>query len=265
LIRFTDITLGHFAPRDSVIHRLDSRTKILAGVILMTLIFLAPRLSSLLVIALGTIVLYQAARLNTGLAFRNIRPFLWILILTVIIHALFTEGHILIRLPLSLAVTTEGIHAGLFYSFRIVVLILSAALITLTTSPMALTDAIERFLKPLTRLGLPAHEIAMMMSISMRFIPTLMEETDRIRKAQISRGSRINGSPVQRIKGLIPLIIPLFVSTFRRANDLALAMEARCYRGGENRTSYQALRFRWVDGAALGVVAVSGIMILAWV
>lgn len=230
----------------------------------MALIFMAPRLSSLLLLASGIIVLYRAARLNASMAFRNIRPFLWILILTVLIHALFTEGRILIRLPLSLAVTADGIHAGLFYSFRIVVLIMSAAMITLTTSPMALTDAVERFLKPLTRLGVPAHEIAMMMSISMRFIPTLLEEAERIKKAQISRGSRIDGSPVQKIKGVIPLIIPLFVSTFRRANDLALAMEARCYRGGENRTSYQALRFRWTDAAALCAVTLSGILILVW-
>ncbi len=252
LIKIQDITLGQYAPGDSVIHCLDPRTKVLSTLFFMSLLLITHRLEILLLFFVLGFVFFIVSGLNPKLGLKNLRPFLWLFLLTFILNAMFTRGKILWKIPfLNVYITEEGIFQGVFYTLRIAILVVLANLLTLTTSPMSLTDGIERFLSPFKRIGIRSHEIAMMLSISLRFIPILIEEADRIRKAQISRGGSFEGNILKKIKSIVSLIVPLFLSTFRRANDLALAMDARCYRGGVGRTSYNILRFTWTDGAVL--------------
>jgi energy-coupling factor transport system permease protein len=191
-------------------------------------------------------------------ALKNLRAFLVLFVLTFVLHGFFTSGRILFKIPyLGTVFTYEGVVKGGFYTIRIGILIVLANLLTLTTSPMSLTDALTCFLKPFRKLGVPAHEIGMMISIALRFIPIFIEESDRIKNAQISRGAQFEGNMMNKIKNISSLIIPLFVSTFRRANDLAYAMESRCYRGGEGRTSYYVLKFCRNDLlASVGVICI---------
>ena len=254
------MTLGQYAHRESVIHKLDPRTKIISSLFLMMALLMTKRLEMIAIFAIVVPILFIIARLGFGLIFRNLRAFWGLFLLTFLIHGLFTPGQILWKIPfVSVFITHEGLSQGFSYALRIGSLIVLANLLTLTTAPMSLTDAIERFLKPLRRIGVPAHEIAMMLSISLRFIPILIDEAERIRKAQVSRGSQFEGHILKKIKGIIPLIIPLFLSTFRRAHDLSLAMDARCYQGGDKRTNYYVLRFRRSDGIALLMVLFFGI------
>ena len=208
-------------------------------------------------------VLFIVSKLGLALVLRNCRAFWGLFLLTFLIHGLFTPGKILFKMPMvPVFITQEGVYLGIVYMIRIGILIVLANLLTLTTSPMSLTDAIERFLAPFRRIGVPAHEIAMMLSISLRFIPILIDEAERIRKAQVSRGSQFDGNIFNKLRSIVPLIIPLFLSTFRRAHDLALAMDARCYQGGERRTNYYILRFRRIDGIALLTVFLFSIPIV---
>ena len=260
MIKIQDITLGQYAYRKSIIHSLDPRTKILLSLFFMGFVFITHRLEILFFFFGIVLALFVLSKLDIRLALRNLKPFLWLFLLTFILHGMFTKGRLLWKIPfMSLSITEEGLYQGGFYAFRIGVLITVANLLTLTTSPMSFTDAIERFLSPFRCLGVPAHEIAMMLSIALRFIPILVDEAERIQKAQTSRGARFEGNIVQKIRSIVPLLIPLFLSTFRRANDLALAMDARCYRGGEARTSYYVLRFQRSDGFALISVLLFGI------
>ncbi|MBN1780679.1 energy-coupling factor transporter transmembrane protein EcfT [bacterium] len=252
MINLSNITLGQFAKRNSRIHHLDPRTKFIASVYIMIMILTWDHLTTLCcgLIVIG--ILFRTAGLSLRLAWHNIASFFWLLLITFCLHAFITSGRVLVQIPLiRLTLTQEGVTTGLFYVLRIVLLILIANLLTLTTSPMAFTDGLERLLGPLKKIGIPAHEIAMIISISLRFIPILLEEVERIRRAQISRGARFSGHIIQRIRSVVPIIVPLFVSTFRRANDLALAMDSRCYRGGEFRTSYQSLKFGLWDWLTL--------------
>jgi energy-coupling factor transport system permease protein len=224
----------------------------------MILILLIKRLELLIVFFLLVLSIFSLSRLTFRLALKNLKPFLWLFILTFVLHGFFSEGKIIWRVPyIKATITDEGILTGLFYTFRIAILIILANLLTLTTSPMSLTDAIGRFLSPWKRLGLPAHEIALMISISLRFIPILLDETERIKRAQISRGIHFNGNIIHKLRCVIPIIIPLFLSAFRRANDLALAMDARCYHGDQGRTSYYCLKFQLSD-----IVAFLSVIIL---
>jgi energy-coupling factor transport system permease protein len=258
-----DISIGRFAPRNSYIHRLDPRTKMVCAVILMTALFF---LKNLVVLAaffglLG--LLHAAARLEPVLAFRSIRPFLWLFGLTLLMHALFTKSDTWFSVPwIGVHVSRSGFHNGLFYSVRIFDLMALAGLFTLTTSPMSFADSAEKLLSPLKRTGFPAHETAMTLSISLRFIPILVDESIRIQKSQASRGADWSGRSLQRLRGLLPILVPLFVSGFHRANDLALAMDARCYRGGQDRTSYSGLRMRRSDWASMGLVWIAGMALV---
>lgn len=212
--------------------------------VLMGLTFFLNGLGHILVFGILVCFLYPLAGFSIKLLLNNIKPFIWLLSLTVLLHGFFTEGNEIFRIPIiNIVCTVQGLLKGSFYGIRIVLLISMANLLTLTTSPMALTDGLEKILSPFKRLGLPAHEIAMMMSISMRFIPILLEESERIQKAQMSRGARFDGSLIQKLKSVVPILVPLFISAFRKANDLALAMDARCYRGGDNRSSFTILEF----------------------
>jgi energy-coupling factor transport system permease protein len=257
-----DITLGQYAPRDSVVHRLDPRAKVGIHFMAMFLALLINRIPLLCVLGILGFILFRIAQLPIRIALKNVRPFLWLFFLTFLLHAFFTEGSILFKIPLMhVEATREGVSNGLFYTLRILVLLIFANGLTLTTSPMEFTDALEKFLKPFHKIGVPSHEIALMISIAIRFIPIFIDEAERIKNAQISRGGLMDGRLMDKIKGVLPVVIPLFLSSFRKANDLAFAMDARCYRGGESRTSFRVLRFRTGDWAALAVTAGIGLSV----
>ncbi|HID96309.1 MAG TPA: energy-coupling factor transporter transmembrane protein EcfT [Candidatus Latescibacteria bacterium] len=249
-----DVTIGQYVARDSLIHRLDPRTKLISLSVLVVAVFVADALSFhlILVVYIGIAVLLS--KLPVLLVLKNIRPFLWLMVLTLGLHGLFTTEGTLIFSIAWLNVTSEGLTRGLFFSYRLAVLISSTALLMLTTSPMDLIDALEHLLRPLRKVGVPVHELAMMTGIALRFIPALVDEADRLRKAQLARGADFGGGIVRKTRNLLPLVVPLFLSSFRRADRLAVAMEARCYRGGEERTNFRELGFRRADGLALAVV-----------
>ncbi len=251
------ITLGQYVHRDSFVHGLDPRTKMLVSLGTMAGLMATRDWRLLALYAVFFALAVHLSRLPVGLATRNLRPFAWLIALTVVAQAVFTSGAIVWRVPvLGLHVTREGLQLGFVCGGRLALLIVFAALLTLTTSPMEIADALDWFLRPLNKLRLPAHDLVMMLTLSLRFVPTLIEEADRIRKAQVSRGARLTGSLRERIEGILPLVVPLFLSAFRKADDLALAMEARCYHGGPGRTSYKRLEFRWSDyGVLFGTAA----------
>lgn len=240
-----DITLGQYFAADSFIHRLDPRTKILvifASMAAFVFTYSAIRLAIAFIIILAII---KVSRVPLSLVMRNLKPFLWLFLFTILFHLLLSKDDISsVTIPyINLQISKSGLVNGSLYSFRLAILILLAAMLTLTTSPMELTDALDRFFKPLQRFGVSTHEFTMMITLSLRFIPTLIEEADKLQKAQISRGARFEGNIIQRVKSVIPLILPLFISVFRRADELALAMDARCYVGGKGRTSFKQLVF----------------------
>jgi len=249
-----DIMLGQYFPGTSVIHHLDPRTKIISTILFISSIFLAENYQAYLMVAIFVGIIITLAGIPLIMIIRSLKPLWIIIILTLLIHIFTTPGSIIYALG-PLAVTEEGLRQGLLMSLRLVFLIIISSLLTFTTSPVALTDGIERLLKPFKKIGLPAHELAMMMTIALRFIPTLLEETDRIMKAQMARGADFtSGNILRRARNLIPLLVPLFISAFRRADELATAMEARCYRGGDHRTRMKQLKISRRDWAAYGIL-----------
>jgi energy-coupling factor transport system permease protein len=246
----TEITLGQYYPGESVVHHLDPRTKILGVLFYMVMVFLANSPLSYGLLIAFLIAATALAKLPPGLLLKSIKPLWIIILLTLVLHFFTDPGEVLWHWKV-FTITKEGIIMGIKMSLRLVLLLLVSSLMTFTTSPIVLTDGIESLLRPFKRVGVPAHELAMMMTIALRFIPTLLEETDRIMKAQMSRGADFSsGNIVQRAKNLLPILIPLFISSFRRADELALAMEARCYHGGEGRTRMHELVYQKRDGAA---------------
>jgi energy-coupling factor transport system permease protein len=246
-----DITLGQFIPGDSPLHRLDPRAKLLLTVALIVGVFLAdsyPGYALFFAYVLGAAYL---SKLPIKLMMKGLKAVYFIIGLTFVLNAFFGAGEtVLIRWQF-VTITREGLRTAVFMSLRLMLLVFGTQLLTLTTSPIALTDGMERLLSPLSKIGFPAHEMAMMMSIALRFIPTLLEEADKIMKAQTARGADFeSGNLMARAKAMIPLLVPLFVSAFRRADELALAMEARCYRGGENRTRMRVLKYTALDAWA---------------
>jgi energy-coupling factor transport system permease protein len=249
--------LGQYIDTQSVIHQLDPRTKCLAVLLLMMEVFLINKLYFLVLTVLGCVGITLLAKLPMALIMRNVRPFVWLFGITFGIHLLFTPGQPLPYFPrYGLLLTYEGVTRGLFFSLRLLTFIFAAAVFTLTTSPTELTDGLEKMLKPLRRLRVPVHELAMIMTISLRFIPTLLEEAERLRKAQLTRAVRFSGNLMKRIKTFTPFLVPLFLSSFRRADELAFAMDARCYRGSEGRTHYHELQLTIKDGIALAVTGI---------
>jgi energy-coupling factor transport system permease protein len=258
---FRSVTIGQHIPGDSIIHRLDPRTKILSAIALIVLLFLVNGFVGYGLVALGIGLVIRASKIPWKFVIRGLRPLLVILVLTLTLHLFMTEGRVIFQIWF-LKVTWEGLLRGLMMGTRLVLLIVGTSMLTLTTSPMQLTDGIETLLRPGKKIGIPAHELAMMMTIALRFIPTLLEETEKIMKAQMARGADFQtGGLMQKAKSLIPLLVPLFVNAFRRADDLAIAMEARGYRGGEGRTKLKELRFGRTDIMALGLVFTLAIMI----
>lgn len=258
----TDITLGQYYPGDSFLHRMDPRAKILCTMIFIVAIFLANNLWSYLLVAGFTFLAIAMSGVPASLIWKAIKPLWIILVFTMGIHVLTTPGNELFTWKF-IHISEEGIRNGLIMTLRLVFLIAFSSLLTYTTSPIVLTDGIEALLMPFKRFGVPAHELAMMMTIALRFISTLLEETDRIMKAQSSRGADfVNGNLWQRAKNMVPLLVPLFISAFRRADDLATAMEARCYRGGEGRTKMHQLAYTWRDrNAFLAVILVTALLL----
>lgn len=251
-----DITLGQYYPEQSVIHRLDARTKILGTLLYIIEIFLVNSFAGfgLVILALG--VLIGISRVPVRFIFKGLKAVVFIILLTFVLNLFMFDGTVLWHWKF-LTITYEGLYRSCFMALRLILLIIGTSMLTLTTKPMELTDGLEKLLKPFNRFGLPSHEIALMMSIALRFIPTLLEETDKIMKAQQARGADFeSGSLIQRVKNMIPILIPLFVGSFRIAQDLALAMEARCYHGGVGRTRMKEIVFNRRDGMAGVLLAV---------
>ena len=261
-----DITIGQYFPGTSVVHKADPRSKILFCLAYIVALFITNSWQGYALLAAVFVAVALASGVPKRMLAKSVKPLWIIVLLTIIFQAFAGDGHVLWKLG-EIAVTTGGLTTGVFMALRLVLLIMMSSLLTLTTSPLDLTDAIERLLGPFKKIGVPAHEIAMMMTIALRFIPTLIEEMDRIMKAQQSRGAEFSeGSLVQRARSIVPLIVPLFISAFRRADDLAVAMEARCYRGGEGRTRMKVLRFAVRDAVLtfLAVIMVAIIAVMKW-
>lgn len=251
----SDITLGQYFPGNSFIHRLDPRTKILATLIYIVAIFFANTPLTYGLLAGFAAVVILVSRLPLGLVFSSLKPIWIIVVLTMLIHMFTAPGENIVYAWKFLKVTAEGLDLGIKMAVRLILLLLFSSILTFTTSPIVLTDGIEKLLRPFKAIGVPAHEIAMMMTIALRFIPTLLEETDRIMKAQTARGADFgSGNILQRMKNMLPLLVPLFISAFRRADELATAMEARCYRGGEGRTRMHELSYNGRDYVAFALV-----------
>lgn len=251
-----DITLGQYYPEQSTIHRLDARTKILGTLLYIIEIFLVNSFAGfgLVILALG--VLIGISRVPVRFIFKGLKAVVFIILLTFVLNLFMFDGTVLWHWKF-LTITYEGLYRSCFMALRLILLIIGTSMLTLTTKPMELTDGLEKLLKPFNRFGLPSHEIALMMSIALRFIPTLLEETDKIMKAQQARGADFeSGNLIQRVKNMIPILIPLFVGSFRIAQDLALAMEARCYHGGVGRTRMKEIVFSRRDGVAGVLLAV---------
>ncbi len=257
-----DITLGQYFPGDTVIHRLDPRTKLIAVVLYIVALFQARGWIGYAAVLLATVVCMAISHISFSNIFKGLKPMLFIIALTALLNIFYTQGT---PIREGWIVTWEGIERAVKMMLRIVLLITGTFLLTYTTSPMALTDGLEILLNPLKKLRVPVHEMTIMMSMALRFIPTLIEETDKIMSAQKARGADFeNGSLIQRAKALLPILVPLFVSAFRRADELAVAMESRCYHGGEGRTRMKQLCFARRDyiAFALGILFLAGVIVL---
>jgi len=253
---FKDITLGQYFPAESWVHRLDPRTKILGTLIYLVSLFVVDNIWVFAGAFAALAIVVALAKVPVSFMTRGLKPVMVLIIFTMLVNMFFTPGETLFQLAF-ITVSKEGLYRALFMGIRLVLLIFGTSLLTLTTKPISLTDGMEKLLKPLSLVGLPAHELAMMMSIALRFIPTLMDETDKIMKAQTARGADFeSGKLLQRAKSLVPLLVPLFISAFRIASDLAMAMEARCYHGGKGRTRMNPMRFTRSDALGFTLLGV---------
>ena len=261
-----DITLGQYFPADTVVHRLDPRTKLLAVILYIVALFNARGVVTYAIMAAVLAASVLLSHVPFKSLTRGLKPVYIIVAFTAVMNLFFTAGTPVADVWLLRHITYEGIRSAIAMVLRIIMLIMGTFLLTYTTSPISLTDALEHLLSPLKKLRLPIHELAMMMSIALRFIPTLIEETDKIMSAQKARGADFEtGNIFQRAKALIPILVPLFVSAFRRADELATAMECRCYHGGEGRTALRVLRMHSADWVTLLLFAAlaAGIIVLA--
>ena len=259
-----NITLGQYFPGNSFLHRLDPRMKLLLTLALIIIVFFVKGIAGY-VLLYGLIIGCAAlSHISPKFLIKGMKPILFIIVLTFLLNALFSSGSTVWWSFGFFSITKEGVLNAVFMALRLVFLMVCTQLMTLTTSPIALTEGLEVLLKPLQKIGFPAHELAMMMSIALRFIPTLMEETDKIMKAQAARGADFeSGNLLKRARAMVPLLVPLFVSAFRRADELALAMEARCYHGGANRTRMKRLHMTKLDlYAALTITAAAVLIVL---
>lgn len=251
-----DITLGQYYPGRSAVHRLDARTKIIATLVYIAALFVIKNFWGFLIAGAALFAVIAVSRVPVKFIFRGLTAVFLIIIFTFLINLFMVDGRVLWQWKF-LHITYEGLSRAFFMATRLVLLIIGSSMMTLTTKPMELTDGLEKLMKPLSKIGVPSHEIALMMTIALRFIPTLMDETDKIIKAQQARGADFeSGNLLQRARALIPILIPLFISSFRIAQDLALAMEARCYHGGEGRTRMNEIRFHGCDAVAAALLII---------
>jgi len=252
-----DITIGQYYPAKSILHRLDPRTKLVATLLYLISLFLFDGFAGYIVATVFLVSIIKLSKVPFKFIVKGLKPIIMLLMITVLFNLFLTRsGEVLFSFWI-FTVTSGGLHTAVFMAMRLIYLILGSSIMTFTTTPNELTDGIEKLLGPLRKIHVPVHEIAMMMSIALRFIPILLEETDKIMKAQIARGADFeSGNIIQRAKSMIPILVPLFVSAFRRANDLAMAMEARCYNGGEGRTKMKPLHYEQRDYIAYVVVIV---------
>jgi len=250
-----DITLGQYFPGTTVVHRLDPRTKLVLVIVYITALFLAKRFASYALVLVFLLAVIRISRIRLRVILQSLKPLLFVIILTAILNLFYAGGEPIVSFWI-FKISKEGIFNAAYMVLRITLLIAGTFLLTYTTSPIALTDGLENLLSPLKKLKAPVHELAMMMSIALRFIPTLLEETDKIMSAQKARGADFeSGSIIARAKAMIPILVPLFISAFRRADELATAMECRCYHGGDGRTRLRELRYAGRDWTAFAVGA----------
>lgn len=261
---FKDITIGQYFPGESIVHRFDPRLKIITMIFFIISLFFINTFIPYIFVAIYLFIIIKIGNLPLKLVLKGLKPLRWILLITFVINIFFLPGEPLFKLGF-LTISKEGLKTACLMAIRLMFLVLGTSLLTYTTSPIELTDGIEALLKPMKKIGVPSHEIAMMMTIALRFIPTLIEETDKIMKAQMARGADFeSGNIIKRSKNLVPLLVPLFVNSFRRADELATAMEARCYRGGVGRTKMKVLVLEKYDYAIfLGNIVFFLILILA--
>lgn len=251
-----DITLGQYFPGESAIHRLDPRVKIIATLLFIIELFIVDNFIGFAIAAVYLGAVIAVSRVPLSFIVRGLKPVIIILLFTFALNIFMVDGQIIWQWKF-IHITVEGVRLAVFMAIRIILLLIGSSMLTLCTRPLSLTDGIERLLSPFKKIGLPAHEIAMMMTIALRFIPTLLEETDKIMKAQQARGADFeSGGLIQKAKALIPILVPLFVSAFRIAMDLAMAMESRCYRGGEHRTRMHEMKLKGMDWAAVAFLVV---------
>ena len=259
-----DMTIGQYYPAESVIHRLDPRVKIVCTLLFLVSLFIQ---NSVLGYGLATIFLVCVIRISRvpfKFIVKGLKPVVILLLFTVVMNLFLTRGGETLVHFWIFTITESGLRTSVLMAVRLIYLVIGSSLMTFTTSPNGLTDGLEKLLHPLNRVNVPVHEVAMMMSIALRFIPILLEETDKIMKAQMARGADFeSGNIIQRAKAMIPILVPLFVSAFRRANDLAMAMEARCYHGGEGRTKMKPLKYRARDRWAYVVTLLYLVLIFA--
>lgn len=253
---------GRYIPGNSFVHLMDPRSKLIFVFIFIFIVFLANNTVTYALLLLFTLFVILMSRIRLYFLINGLKPILILLVFTFLIHIIFTrEGDVLLDLGI-LKVYEGGLRQGIYISIRFLVLVFVTSILTLTTSPISITDGVEVLLNPLKKLKLPIHELALMMSIALRFIPTLMDETDKIMKAQMARGSDLSAGPIKdRVKAVVPLLVPLFVSAFKRAEDLATAMEVRGYRGGEGRTRYRQLKWDWRDSISLVVLIAIAVLL----
>ncbi len=258
-----DITIGQYYPVNSVIHKLDARVKLIATFVFMVSLFIINKFWPYAIVLLALVAIIKSSKLPGKYILKGLKPLRWIIIFTFVINVFFLPGDVIWSFGF-LRITSQGLEQAIFMAIRLIFLVVGTSLLTLTTTPMDLTDGIERLLNPLNKVGFPVHELAMMMTIALRFIPTLLDETDKIMKAQMSRGADFESKNlINRAKNLVPLLVPLFVSAFRRAEELAAAMEARCYRGGYNRTKMKQAIMTKADYVANGIQIVYLVIIIA--
>lgn len=258
-----DITIGQYYPADSVLHKLDPRVKLVGTVIFLVSLFAGTGMIAYAIATVFLAVVIGLSRVPFKMILKGLKAIIIVFLITVSFNLFLTSGEVIFQLGF-LKITKEGVSVAFFMGLRLIYLVLGASLMTLTTTPNDLTDALESVLAPLNKIKVPVHEISMMMSIALRFIPILMDETDRIMRAQKARGADFeSGNLIKKAKAMVPLLVPLFISAFRRANDLAMAMEARCYRGGEGRTKMKPLHYEKRDRAAYAVlIAYLAVMII---
>ena len=251
-----DITLGQYYPIDSVLHRMDPRTKLFGTMVYIVSLFIADHILTYAAAALFLILAVRLSKVPVKFMVRGLKSIVVLLLISVSFNLFLTPGTPIFKIGF-LQMTWEGVEFAAFMAIRLIFLVLGSTILTLTTTPNQLTDGLEKSLGFLGKIGVPVHEVSMMMSIALRFIPILIEETDKIMKAQMARGADFDsGNLIQKAKAMVPLLVPLFISAFRRANDLAMAMEARCYRGGEGRTKMKPLRYEKADRTAYVVLTI---------